>query len=81
MLGPSHWLHEIFIPKRVRHHFSQIYPFLSTGVPINLSQVQLSFLAMRQFDWPIAKKVETMEAPKIEDFMERWSAYPFGPPI
>jgi hypothetical protein len=21
MLGPSHWLHEVSIPKRVRHHF------------------------------------------------------------
>jgi len=21
MLGPSHWLHEISIPKRVQHHF------------------------------------------------------------
>jgi len=21
MLGPSHWLHEISLPKRVRHHF------------------------------------------------------------
>jgi hypothetical protein len=37
---------------------------------------------MTQLDWPIAnKKVETMEAPKIEDFMERWSASPFDPPI
>jgi hypothetical protein len=26
------------------------------------------------------KKVETMEAPQIEDMMERWSASPFGPP-
>jgi hypothetical protein len=21
MLGPSHWLHEISLPKRVHHHF------------------------------------------------------------
>jgi hypothetical protein len=27
------------------------------------------------------KKVETVEAPQIEDSMERWSVSPFGPPI
>jgi hypothetical protein len=37
---------------------------------------------MSQSDWPIKKKkVETMEAPQNKDFMERWSASLFGPPI
>jgi hypothetical protein len=38
---------------------------------------------MSQFDWPIAKKkkVEIWRLPKIENYMERWNASPFGPPI
>jgi hypothetical protein len=38
---------------------------------------------MSQSDWPIKtkKKVGTMEAPQNKDFMERWSASLFGPPI
>jgi hypothetical protein len=33
---------------------------------------------MSQFDWPIKKKVETMEAPQIEDSNKRCSASPIG---
>jgi hypothetical protein len=52
VLGPSHWLHEIPPPKRVHRHFwPDLYP----------SQVQLFFV---EFDWPMAKKIETMKAPK-----------------
>jgi hypothetical protein len=39
---------------------------------------------MSQFHWPITKKqikVGTMEAPKLEDSIERRIALPFGPPI
>jgi hypothetical protein len=37
---------------------------------------------MSYFDWPIAKKVQIIEAPpKIKDYIERCSASPFGPPI
>jgi len=36
---------------------------------------------MSQFDWPIAKKkLKPWRLPKIEDYMERWTASPFGPP-
>jgi hypothetical protein len=37
---------------------------------------KVCFLAISQFDWPIAKKKNSNygSTPKIEDFMERWSA-------
>jgi hypothetical protein len=37
---------------------------------------------MCQFDWPFAKKkFKLQRLPKIEDSMESWGAFPFGPPI
>jgi hypothetical protein len=36
---------------------------------------------MSQFDWSIAKKVETMEAPQNRRFYGKIDAFPFGPPI
>jgi len=39
------------------------------------------FLQWANLIGPLQKKVETIEAPKIEDSMERWSASLFGPPI
>jgi hypothetical protein len=36
MLGPSHWLHEICLPKRVFHHFRPgLYPLQRTPYPVN----------------------------------------------
>jgi len=41
-----------------------------------------SFGAMSQFDWPMAKKELILWSfPKIEDYMERWRASPFGSAI
>jgi hypothetical protein len=36
---------------------------------------------MSQFDWPITKKIKLKlwSLPKMEDSMERWSAFSFGP--
>jgi hypothetical protein len=36
-LGPSRWLHEISLPKRVRHHFSPglLLPLAKNTLPIN----------------------------------------------
>jgi hypothetical protein len=36
MLGPSHWLHEISLPKRVCHHFwPGLLPLANNTLPIN----------------------------------------------
>jgi len=46
MPGPSHWLHEISLPKKVHHHFwPELYP----------SKVQLFFV---KFDWHMPKKLK-----------------------
>jgi len=35
MLGPSYWLHEISLPKRVHHHFwPGLLPFAKSTIPI-----------------------------------------------
>jgi hypothetical protein len=35
MLGPSHWLHEISLPKRVPHHFwPGLIPLAKNTLPI-----------------------------------------------
>jgi len=36
MLGPSHWLYEIFLPKRVCHHFwPRLIPLAKNTLPIS----------------------------------------------
>jgi hypothetical protein len=36
VLGPSHWLHEISLPKRVCHHFwPGLLPLANNTLPIN----------------------------------------------
>ncbi len=57
----------------------QMSPFLSTGVPINLSQVQLLFLAMRQFDWPIAKKSWNNGGSQNRKFYGKMECLPLWP--
>ncbi len=35
MIGPSHWLHEIYFPKKVHHHFLPSFtPFAKNTLPI-----------------------------------------------
>jgi len=46
-----------------------------------LTNVILIFFQWANLIGPSQKKVETMEVPKIEHFVERCSASPFGPPI
>jgi hypothetical protein len=44
MLGPSHWLHEISLPKKVRHHFwPQLIP-LAKNTPFQLGVLIYLFL-------------------------------------
>jgi len=36
LLGPSHWLHEISLPKRVHHHFwPGLIPLAKNTLPIS----------------------------------------------
>jgi hypothetical protein len=37
------------------------------------------FVAMSQFDWPIAKKIETTEAPQIRRFYGKMECLPLWP--
>jgi hypothetical protein len=34
MFGPSHWLHEIFLPKRLHHHFWHGLTPLAKNTPL-----------------------------------------------
>jgi len=67
VLGPSQWLHETSLPKRVHHHFwPEFYP----------SQVQLFWLNLIG---PSQKeKLKLWRLPKEEHPMERWSASPLA---
>jgi hypothetical protein len=56
------------------------YLFYFILISWGCSQVQLFFLvAMSQFDWPIAKKVETMKAPQNKRFYGKMECIPLWP--
>jgi len=72
MLGPSHWLHEISLPKRVHHQF---WPGLP-NIKQNKSNFFFFFLQWANLIGLSQKKVETTEAPcgKME-CLPLWPTY------
>jgi hypothetical protein len=79
MLGPSHWLHEISLPKRVpRHFWPQLIPLAKNTLPIwgylfCFILIVLGCLTSPKFFFcsELQKKLNLWGFPKVEDSIER----------
>jgi hypothetical protein len=59
MLGPSHWLHEIFLPKRVHHHFwLGLIPSTKNTLPIQSSKPCKTLFINTPLIWKMYKGIK-----------------------